>query len=131
MKKYIFLSVLVFGMYLFQACDTKKEVVKDVPADKLENTYSVNMTDTLKIELASNPTTGFKWYLANKIKPKVITEFDREFIKDDRTMDMVGAGGYDTWRFLPAKSGETYLHFVYKREDGKTKGEKYFKIVIK
>ena len=130
MKKFvIILTITVFGMYLIQSCDAQKEVLKNVPEDKLEKTYTVTETDTLIIKLVSNPTTGFKWYLTNKIKPKVIVEYNREYVKDDRTMDMVGAGGYDIWRFLPNKKGETYLHFIYQREDGKTEKEKFFKII--
>lgn len=129
-KLIIILLITVFGMYLIQSCDTQKEVLKNVPEDKLEKTYTISETDTLTVKLVTNPSTGFKWYLANKIKPKVITEFDRKFVKNDMTMDAVGAGGYDIWRFLPEKKGETYLHFIYKREEGKINQEKYFKIVI-
>lgn len=131
MKKcIIILSITVLGIFLIQSCDTQKEVVKNVPEDKLEKTYTISKTDTLSVKLTTNPTTGFKWYLVNKIKPKVIIEFDREFVKNDMTMDAVGAGGFDIWRFLPEKKGETYLHFSYQREDGKINNEKFLKIVV-
>ncbi len=129
-KLFIILSISVLGMYLIQSCDAQKEIVKNVPEDKLEKTYTINETDTLIVKLTTNPTTGFKWYLVNKIKPKVITELDRKFVKNDMTMDAIGAGGFDIWRFLPEKKGETYLHFIYQREDGKTNQEKFLKIVV-
>ena len=132
MKK-IPVSVLIvfFAMYLFQSCNSQKTVIKDVPADKLNKTFSVSMNDTLKIELKSNPTTGFVWSIDNKIKPKVIKEFSHNYVKNDKTMDMVGAGGFDIWKFLPLKTGEVYLHFIYAREDGKIDKEKFYKVVVK
>ncbi len=132
MKK-ILSSVLIvfFGMYLFQSCDSQKSVIDNVPADKLDKTFTVNMNDTLKIELKSNPSTGFMWSIDNKIKPKVIKEISKEYIKNNKTMDMVGAGGFDIWKFNAVKEGEVYLHFVYAREDGKIDKEKYYKVVVK
>lgn len=130
MKKNVFLFIAIFGMFVFLSCDTNKEVLKDVPVDQLEKTITLTMSDTLKIEIPTNPTTGFKWYLVNKIKPKTIEELDRKFVENEETMDMVGGGGMDIWRFLPVKKGTTYLHFKYMREDGKTKKENYYKIIV-
>lgn len=132
MKK-IIMSILnvIFVLYLFQSCDSQKTVIDNVPAEKINKTFTIGLNDTLKIELKSNPTTGFVWSIDNKIKPKVIKEFSKEFIKNDKTMDMVGAGGFDIWKFLPVKTGEVYLHFIYAREDGKIEKEKYYKVVVK
>lgn len=132
MKKILtIVSIVFFAMYVFQSCKSQKNVIKDVPADKLNKTFSVSMNDTLKIELKSNPATGFAWSIDNKIKPKVIKEIGHDYVKNDKTMDMVGAGGFDIWKFLPVKHGEVYLHFIYAREDGKIDKEKFYKVVVK
>lgn len=130
-KKLISILGFIFALYLFQSCDSQKTVIKNVPADKLNHTFTIGMNDTLKIELKSNPTTGFVWSIDNKIKPKIIKEFSREFIKNNKTMDMVGAGGFDVWKFLSVKTGDVFLHFIYAREDGKIEKEKYYKVVVK
>ncbi len=123
--------IVFFGMYLFQSCDSQKKVIDNVPSEKLNNTFNLGMNDTLKIELKSNPTTGYLWSIDNKIKPKIIQELSHEFVKNNKTMDMVGAGGFDHWHFFPLKTGEVYLHFIYAREDGKIDSEKYYKVVVK
>ncbi len=123
--------ILFFGLYLFQSCDSQKNVINDVSAEKPEKIFKVNLNDTLKIELKSNPTTGFVWKIDNKIKPKVIKKISKEFVKNDKTMDMVGAGGFDVWKFETIKTGEVYLHYIYAREDGKIDKEKYYKVVVK
>ena len=44
---------------------------------------------------------------------------------------MIGAGGFDIWKFIPVRTGEIFLHFVYVREIGKIKKEKYYKVIVK
>jgi inhibitor of cysteine peptidase len=129
-KMFIKLTLGIIAILLIQSCDNQKIVLKDVPNDKIEKTYNVKLSETLIIEIAANPSTGFQWILANKIKPKIVTEIGKEFVKDDRTMDLVGAGGNEVWRFSTEKPGETILYFVYQRDDGKIEKEKYFKIVV-
>lgn len=130
MKNYILgISLVLAAMFLMNSCKSQKYVLKDVPADKLEKIYTISEKDILEIEILSNPTTGYTWNLANKIKPKVIEEFSKEFIKKENE-EMVGAGGYDVFKFIPKKKGEIFLHFKYQREDGETGKEKFFKVIV-
>ncbi len=123
--------VVILAIFMLQSCDSQKSVIDNVPADKLDNTFTIGMNDTLKIELKTNPTTGFVWSVDNKIKPKIIKELSREFVKDEKTSEMIGGGGLEIIKYLPVKTGELYLHFVYKREDGKIDKEKYYKVIVK
>ncbi len=125
------LLIIIFGLYLFQSCDSQKNVIDNIPSDKLDETFIISMSDTLKIKLKSNPSTGFTWSINNKIKPKVIKQLSREYVKNEKTADMIGAGGFDIWKFLPVKTGEVFLYFIYSRENGKTNNEKYYKVVVK
>lgn len=130
MKNLLFSFTLAFmGLFLIQSCNSQKYVLKDVPADKLEKIYTIKKNEILTIEIASNPTTGFTWQIANKIKPNIIEEFSKEFIKKENT-EMVGAGGYDNFKFIPQKAGEVFLHFKYSREDGTFDKEKFFKVIV-
>lgn len=130
MKNYIIsLTIVLIGTLIFSSCKNQKSVVKDVPADKIEKVYTITKKDILTVEILSNPTTGYSWHLSNKIKPNVIEEFSKEFIKKENK-DMVGAGGYDVFKFVPQKAGEVFLYFKYQREDGKTEKEKYFKVIV-
>ena len=130
MKNLIFsLSFAFISLFFIQSCNSQKYVLKDVPADKLEKTYTITKSEILEIEIASNPTTGFTWEIANKIKPKVIEEFSKDYIKKENE-EMVGAGGYDIFKFIPKKIGEVFLHFKYVRKDGKSDKEKFFKVIV-
>jgi predicted secreted protein len=132
MKNIVLLfSLGVFSLFLLQSCKNQKVVVKDVPADKIEKTYNAKIGETLLIEIRSNVTTGYQWYLDNKIKPKVVTFISKEYIQDDVSMDMLGVGGKEVWKFEPKKAGEAFLYFTYKRDDGKIEKEKYFKVIVK
>ena len=132
MKRILFIPLIAFlAAFTIQSCDSQKTVLKDVPEDKLDGSYTVSMNDTLTLKFPANPSTGFKWNIASKIKPVIIKELNNEFVKEEKTMDMVGAGGYEIWTFLPKKTGNLFLHFKYEREDGKTKKEKYIQIVVK
>ncbi|MCF6365118.1 MAG: protease inhibitor I42 family protein [Bacteroidales bacterium] len=130
-KKLIIPVIVLIVLFAMQSCDSQKVVLKDVPESKLDNTYTVNLNDTLKIKLSSNPSTGYKWKIASKIKPGIIKEISNEFVKEEKTMNMVGGGGYDLWTFSTKKTGILFLHFKYEREDGKIKNEKYIKIEVK
>ncbi len=125
------LLLIIFGLYLFQSCDSQKNVIDNIAEDKLDETFIISMSDTLKVKLKSNPTTGFTWSINNKIKPKVIKKISKEYVKNKETADMTGAGGFDIWKFIPVKTGEVFLHFIYSRENGKTDTEKYYKVVVK
>jgi len=87
----------------------------------------VKVNEEFKIPLDSNPSTGYKWEAS----------FDDGFLKlkADRfnrpAKALIGAGGTQTFVFLPVKQGETKIRFVYKRHWEKTNArEKTFRIHI-
>ncbi len=76
----------------------------------------VKVNKVFKIPLDSNPSTGYKWEAS----------FDKAFLKlkADRfkrpAKALIGAGGTQTFVFLPVKNGETQIRFAYKRHWEKT-----------
>lgn len=132
MNKFIITSIIAFlSVLILHSCNSKRTVLDTVPEDKLDKTYTVNIKDTLKITMASNPTTGFKWQLASKIKPRIVKELGNVYIENNESMSIMGAGGTDTWSFISKKEGIIFMNFKYVREDGKIGKEKYFKIIVK
>ena len=71
----------------------------------------VKVNKEFKIPLDSNPSTGYKWEAS----------FDKAFLrlKADRfkrpAKAFPGAGGTQTFVFLPIKQGDTKIGFIYKR----------------
>lgn len=88
---------------------------------------SVRLNKEFGISLDSNPTTGYKWEAS----------YDKAFLrlKADRfkrpAKALIGAGGTQTFVFLPIARGDTKIRFVYKRSWEKSIArEKTFSINI-
>jgi len=132
MNKFLSISILVFfSIFMLQSCDSKKSALDNVPENKLDKTYNVKLNETFEIQLASNPTTGFKWEVASKIKPRIIKEIDNKYVEDDKSMSIVGRGGAQIFTYLAKKEGVLFMQYKYLKESGEMDKEKYFKIVVK
>ena len=87
----------------------------------------VKVNKEFKIPLDSNPSTGYKWE-ASFDKAFLRLKADR-FKRPDKAFP--GAGGTQTFVFLPIKKGDTKIRFVYKRPWEKSVArEKTYKIQI-
>jgi predicted secreted protein len=88
---------------------------------------SVKVNTEFSIALDSNPTTGYKWEVSfDKAFLRLIT---RGFKRPAKAL--LGAGGTETFVFLPLKEGETEIRLVYKRPWEKGIGqEKTFRVQI-
>ena len=69
--------------------------------------------DTLTVELESNPTTGYRWQIADAGKNGVLKAESVEFLAPET--DRCGAPGREKLSFVPAAAGETTLRLVYVR----------------
>ena len=69
--------------------------------------------DTLTVDLAGNPTTGYRWQVAEPESPEVLKATDDEFVAP--TADRCGAPGRQRLSFTAAAPGETTLRLVYVR----------------
>lgn len=74
----------------------------------LETEVDENFTITLE----SNPTTGYQWEV--NFEPEYLQLVDKKYIPPEE-QQLVGAGGQETFTFLPLQSGETQITFLYKR----------------
>jgi len=95
-----------------QYIDKKLYLVNIVPGTAQASTVSKEVGETFTISLKSNPTTGYMWQ----------PEFDSEFLElvsmfvsDSTDPLIVGAGGTETFEFLPLKQGQARVRMVYKR----------------
>jgi inhibitor of cysteine peptidase len=83
-----------------------------------------------KIELSTNPTTGYSWYFGHELDKNLVSFIDKNYVQDDNPNMMVGVGGTETWKFKALKAGKAYIHFVSRRGDEKPTEEKIFEIII-
>jgi inhibitor of cysteine peptidase len=66
----------------------------------------------LIVRLPSNPSTGFRWSVVQQTTG--VLEPDGAPVYEKGGGD-AGAGGTETWKFVPAKAGEETLRMEYRR----------------
>jgi len=67
---------------------------------------------TLVLTLASNPTTGYEWEIA-EIDEAILKETHHEYKADWPVL--IGSGGRDVWYFRAEAEGRTTLTLNYRR----------------
>jgi inhibitor of cysteine peptidase len=77
------------------------------------STLALTRDQKLVVRLPSNPSTGYRWSLVQQaggiLEPEGAPTFERTGAGD------AGAGGTETWRFVPLKAGEETLRLEYRR----------------
>ena len=82
-----------------------------------DNGDSINLkiNDTVEINLESNPTTGYGWFLSDKTNESIVSLVDSEYIASEKDEKMVGVGGYETFTFKAVSKGETRIILNHER----------------
>lgn len=75
-----------------------------------EQRIEARVGERFLIVLSSNPSTGYRWEASHE-------EGALELLGDEyeRSSDLIGAGGHQTFTFVPLRSGETMVHLRYRR----------------
>lgn len=96
------------------------------------NVIKINAGSDFTIALESNPTTGYKWEIANPLDAKLLKLLDSKYIPTKT--DLVGVPGKEEWTFKAKKTGKTIISFDYARpweKDTPPVQTDYFIIIIK
>ena len=109
------LTAAAMAALLFGACASKK-----APSPAPLNVTDANSGDSvalarnqqLVVRLPSNPTTGYRWALAQQSTPVLEPEGAPTF---EKGTGAAGANGTETWRFAPTQAGEGTLRLEYRR----------------
>ena len=72
--------------------------------------FEVEVGDKIRIELCSNPTTGFEWEYEIS-STTVLREEDHDFEPPDS--DLTGAAGVETWTFESTATGTSEIDMEY------------------
>ena len=70
--------------------------------------FEVEVGDKIRVELCSNPTTGFQWDYEMTIE-NVLKEEDHDFEEGD----VPGAAGIEIWAFEAVETGTTEVQMEY------------------
>ncbi len=139
MKVKLILAVLIGILALsLPACTPAvKEVTVQVSYDDFaqhknltRDISGVKVGDVVKVTMASNPSTGFKWGLAGISDPTVLAQDgEPEYVPPDSTAP--GAGGQEVWTFKALKKGTTNISLEYSRPwEGGEKAEWTLDIIV-
>jgi len=126
-KRIIFIVLSVVLLFSASGCGKPKAMKVTVSGNKTVGVWQGQM---LKIELASNATTGYLWRDGDLSGNKVLEKLGKyRYVHKSR---LVGAGGTQVFRFKAAKKGKEKLVFEYIRpwEKDKKPAKKYVVKVI-
>ncbi len=75
-----------------------------------EQNIEARIGERFFIVLSSNPSTGYRWEAS--YEDGALELLGEEY---ERSSDLIGAGGHQTFTFLPLRNGETVVHLRYRR----------------
>jgi len=106
-----FLVVILAGA-CFTGCSRSSLTIT---ADKSYDgrTIDMHVGDGVKVSLAENPTTGYKWEFLAKPEPICVVVTDAYV--PNTAIGTVGAGGVHNWEFRAVDKGNTKVSLVYRR----------------
>ena len=99
-----------------------------MPYTQEEHDLSVKCGDKFKIEVESNPSTGYKWHLLS-FNEDILKLVSSEFVSE--LTNHMGSSGREHFNFEAKKKGGTRIKIVYRRtwEKQPRKSKEYFVIV--
>eukprot|EP00826_Nyctotherus_ovalis_P047755 TRINITY_DN5538_c0_g1_i6.p1 TRINITY_DN5538_c0_g1~~TRINITY_DN5538_c0_g1_i6.p1 ORF type:complete len:144 (-),score=32.80 TRINITY_DN5538_c0_g1_i6:139-570(-) len=99
-----------------------------------DTTISAAIGDRFAIELVSNPSTGYSWYLQDYKSLSILstncTKGYGLYIEPEVSSKIMGAAGKERFFFTAQEAGSEKLCFLYKREWEKTFIDRYEVLVI-
>jgi inhibitor of cysteine peptidase len=121
---------ILFSIFTLTACtsisnsdrinqaDTEM-LLKLAPNKELDKQFKVG--ETFLIELESNPSTGYRWVIANRkeIQKCLLLKKEQTFpatqVAQNGTPNLAGAPGKQQWQFLAKCSANIQIRFEYRR----------------
>jgi inhibitor of cysteine peptidase len=101
---------LVLALAVMIGCYARRDVGVILEGDRK---VDLRPGQTVNIELAENPTTGYSWELAAFRGEDVSRQVGKP--EYTRKSDLIGGGGVRTYRFKALKKGQALLIFEYRR----------------
>jgi inhibitor of cysteine peptidase len=112
-------SALRFPIFVFLLlsawCAGCSRSALTINADKSYDGRTINLRvgDGVKVTLAENPTTGYKWELVAKPEPICVIVSDAYVANTNG--GMAGSGGVHNWNFRAVDKGTATVGLAYRR----------------
>jgi len=135
LRFFLVFTVLITVLLLSSCVVTSHDYNAEISCDEFReinhrsDTFKVEVGDKIRLELCSNPTTGFQWDYEITTENIVKEEEDHDF--QEPSGDVVGAAGIDVWTFEAVENGTTEVHMEYSRsQEGGEKAEWTYTIIV-
>ena len=111
------MAFLLLGILFISSCGDSSDSLSDLLLTKDNNgqTVEINIDNEIVIELASNPSTGYRWELANPDGSFIYQEGESTFIEDPDCSGLDGCGGIERLTFRASEIGYGVIRLVYHR----------------
>lgn len=107
--------LLPCSLALLAACSSQPKPSVNVEEKQLGKCpMQLHSGQTLTITLPSNPTTGFRWVVADAA-PGVLRSLGQEVYTTPEDAGLVGSAGQSTWRYQAYQPGQARLLMNYQR----------------
>ena len=104
---------LIVGLGACQTMSHENRLNQSSNQTNTSNIRYVKPNENFTIQLASNPTTGYSWQLAEPLDKNHIELINHTYQPNDHPQGMVGVGGTEIWQFRALKSGTTQIKMRY------------------
>lgn len=104
----------IAGAVLLAACSSQPSSVILQEKQLGQCPVQLHQGQTLTISLPSNPTTGFRWVVADAA-PGVLRSLGPEVYTTPEDAGLVGSAGQSTWRYQAQQKGDGRLLMQYRR----------------
>jgi len=113
--KRVYRLLLPCSLALLAACSSPQKPTLSMTEKQLGKCpLQLHSGQALHITLPSNPTTGFRWQVADAA-PGVLRSLGPEVYVTPEDAGLVGAGGRSTWRYQAYQTGSGRLLMHYQR----------------
>jgi predicted secreted protein len=126
----IFTTVLLLSSCIVTSHDFNVEISCDEfgESNHRSGEFEVEVGDKIRVELCSNPTTGFQWDYETTIE-NVLKEEDHDF--EEPKGDVPGAAGIEVWTFEAVEKGTTEVQMEYSQPwQGGLKAEWTYTVIV-
>jgi len=108
----ILTSILLLSSCIVTSHDFEVEISCDEFGESGHRSgeFDVEVGDKIRVELCSNPTTGFQWDYEMTVED-VLREEDHDFEEPEEGVD--GAPGMELWTFEAVETGTTEVQMEY------------------
>jgi predicted secreted protein/Tol biopolymer transport system component len=108
-------DLIVLAEHLFEGIQPVEPEEVNVDEEDASGQVELEQGQILVVTLESNPTTGYGWEVAENQESILEQMGDAEFKQSETGEPLVGAGGWEIFRFKAISAGQMTLQLVYRR----------------